>query len=153
MSTSCSGELKRAITLKLRKWGLFALHFYSMRSIYLQSFLLIPHLHSPARSTRFMVELFLVSPPSVLMIWSKMMVTTVWARLLVAFMFVEATVRDWVPGGGLYGMENTSCGFVLIFKESLTLIWLYLTDWRTYTFFQWNMAALKLTIIKCTCHN
>lgn len=54
-------------------------------------------LHWPAKSTRFMTELFFVSPLSVLMIWSKIMVTTVWARLLVAFMLVEATVRDCVP--------------------------------------------------------
>ena len=53
--------------------------------------------HLPAKSTRFMVLLFLVSPFSVLMIWSNMMVTTVWALLLVAFMLVDATVRDVVP--------------------------------------------------------
>jgi len=52
----------------------------------------------PAKSTRFITLLFLVSDPiSFLMIWSKVMVTTVWARLLVAFMLVDATVRLDVP--------------------------------------------------------
>lgn len=56
-------------------------------------------LSDPAKSTRFITLLFLVSDPdSLLMIWSNVMVTTVWALLLVAFMLVEATVRLAVPG-------------------------------------------------------
>lgn len=55
-------------------------------------------LSDPAKSTRFITLLFLVSDPdSLLMIWSNVMVTTVWALLLVAFMLVDATVRLAVP--------------------------------------------------------
>lgn len=56
-------------------------------------------LSDPAKSTKFITLLFLVSDPdSLLMIWSNVMVTTVWALLLVAFMLVDATVRLAVPG-------------------------------------------------------
>lgn len=59
-------------------------------------------LSDPAKSTRFITLLFLVSDPdSLLMIWSNVMVTTVWALLLVAFMLVDATVRLAVPEGEL----------------------------------------------------
>lgn len=59
-------------------------------------------LSDPAKSTRFITLLFLVSDPdSLLMIWSNVMVTTVWALLLVAFMLVDATVRLAVPMGEL----------------------------------------------------
>lgn len=59
-------------------------------------------LSEPAKSTRFITLLFLVSDPdSLLMIWSNVIVTTVWALLLVAFMLVDATVRLAVPGGEL----------------------------------------------------
>jgi len=51
----------------------------------------------PARSTRFMMLVFLLSLLLVLMNWSNVMVTTVCARLLVAFMLVDATVRLAVP--------------------------------------------------------
>lgn len=45
------------------------------------------------------VLLFFVSwPDSFLLIWSKVTVTTVWARELVAFIWVAATVRLEVPG-------------------------------------------------------
>lgn len=57
-------------------------------------------INSPAKSTRLIVLLFLVSwPESFLLIWSKVTVTTVWARELVAFICVAATVRFEVPGG------------------------------------------------------
>ncbi len=51
----------------------------------------------PAKSTRFITELFFVSPPSFLVIWSNIMVTTVCALLLVAFILVAATVLLAVP--------------------------------------------------------
>ena len=55
-------------------------------------------LYQPAKSTKFMLLLFFVScPDSFLLIWSNMMVTTVWARELVAFICVAATVRLAVP--------------------------------------------------------
>ena len=54
--------------------------------------------HSPAKSTKFIVLLFLVSEEAAFfVIWSNVIVTTVWARLLVAFMFVDATVLLAVP--------------------------------------------------------
>lgn len=56
--------------------------------------------HKPARSTKFMLLLFLVSwPVWFLLIWSKTIVTTVWALELVAFICVAATVRLAVPVG------------------------------------------------------
>lgn len=56
--------------------------------------------HKPARSTKFMLLLFLVSwPVWFLLIWSKTIVTTVWALELVAFIWVAATVRLAVPVG------------------------------------------------------
>lgn len=64
-------------------------------------------LSDPAKSTRFITLLFLVSDPdSLLMIWSNVMVTTVWALLLVAFMLVDATVRLAVPMGELIQHKN-----------------------------------------------
>lgn len=66
-------------------------------------------LSDPAKSTRFITLLFLVSDPdSLLMIWSNVMVTTVWALLLVAFMLVDATVRLAVPEGELIQHNNYS---------------------------------------------
>lgn len=66
-------------------------------------------LSDPAKSTRFITLLFLVSDPdSLLMIWSNVMVTTVWALLLVAFMLVEATVRLAVPMGELIKYKHKS---------------------------------------------
>lgn len=66
-------------------------------------------LSDPAKSTRFITLLFLVSDPdSLLMIWSNVMVTTVWALLLVAFMLVEATVRLAVPMGELIQYKHNS---------------------------------------------
>ena len=51
----------------------------------------------PARSTRFMMLVFLLSVDPVLTNWSNVMMTIVCARLLVAFMFVDATVLFAVP--------------------------------------------------------
>lgn len=52
----------------------------------------------PARSTRFITLDFLLSPPPTPLVnWSNVMVTTVCALLLVAFMLVDATVRTAVP--------------------------------------------------------
>lgn len=52
----------------------------------------------PAKSTRLMILLFLVScPDSFFVICSNMMVTTVCARELVAFIWVAATVLLEVP--------------------------------------------------------
>lgn len=66
-------------------------------------------LSDPAKSTKFITLLFLVSDPdSLLMIWSNVMVTTVWALLLVAFMLVEATVRLAVPMGELIQYKHNS---------------------------------------------
>ena len=52
----------------------------------------------------FLLSLFLV-----LMNWSNVIVTTVCARLLVAFMFVDATVRLAVPTL----VTCTECYFIL----------------------------------------
>jgi hypothetical protein len=52
----------------------------------------------PAKSTRFISELLVISLPlASFLICSKITVTTVWARLLVAFICVAATVRLEVP--------------------------------------------------------
>ncbi len=89
-------------------------------------------LSDPAKSTRFMTELFFVSPDSFLVIWSKTMVTTVCARLLVAFMFVEARVLLAVPAcegsGKMECTENvhnsrTSLAQSSVFAAPLLLYW------------------------------
>ena len=63
-------------------------------------------LHLPARSTRFMAELLVMCWPVLfLLFWMKVMATMVWARLLVAFMLVEAMVRFLVPSAILSSMS------------------------------------------------
>ena len=60
----------------------------------------------PARSTRFMLDVTSLSPcPSTLVMHVNPMPNTVCARLLVAFILVDATVRLAVPSSILFSIS------------------------------------------------
>ena len=113
--------------------------------------------YKPAKSTRFITLLFFVSDPesASFMIWSNVIVTTVWALLLVAFILVEATVLLAVP----VDESNYACLIIeliswwnncsfMCYGRCFKNIWRKTFNWSNYISLDLLQSHLTVTIGK-----